>query len=85
MGLEISAFVGTRSWFFLLVNIIKLPFTIGLGITTSHSLTLDLYYLPIILLGAFSGKYLLSYINIALFKILIRAAVLAAAARLILG
>ncbi len=85
MGLKKSEFVGTRSWFFLLVNIIKLPFAIGLGITTSQTLTLNLYYLPVILLGAFSGKYVLSYINIALFKILVRAAVLAAAARLILG
>ncbi len=85
MGLKKSEFIGTRSWFFLLVNIFKLPFAIGLGITTSQSLTLNLYYLPVILLGAFLGKQLLSYINLKLFKILIRAAVLAAAARLIFG
>ncbi len=85
MGLKKTEFVGTRSWFFLLVNLIKLPFAIGLGITTSQSFTLNLYYLPVILLGAFLGKQLLSHINITLFKFLIRAAVLAAAARLILG
>jgi len=85
MGLSKSEFVGTRSWFFLLVNLAKVPFAIGLGITTPQSLTLNLYYLPVILLGAFLGKHLLSYINLALFKILIRLAVLAAATRLILG
>ena len=85
MGLKQSEFVGTRSWFFLLVNLIKLPFAIGLGITTSQSLTLNLYYLPVILLGAFLGKQLLSHINFSLFKTLIRVAVLAAAARLILS
>ncbi|HIP22247.1 MAG TPA: sulfite exporter TauE/SafE family protein [Rhodobacteraceae bacterium] len=85
MGLSKSEFIGTRSWFFLLVNIVKLPFAIGLGITTSQSLSLNLYYLPVILLGAILGKQLISYINLGLFKILIRAAVLAAAARLILG
>ena len=85
MGLSKSEFVGTRSWFFLLVNIAKVPFAIGLGITTTQSLTLNLYYLPIILLGAFLGKQLVRYINLKTFKILIRLAVLAAAARLILG
>jgi len=85
MGLNKSEFIGTRSWFFLLINIAKLPFAIGLGITTSQSLTLNLYYLPVILLGAYLGKQLISYINLNLFKLLIRAAVLAAAARLILG
>ncbi len=85
IGLNKSEFVGTRSWFFLLINVIKLPFAIGLGITTSQSLTLNLYYLPIILLGAYLGKILLNHINLKLFKTLIRLAVLLAAARLILG
>ncbi len=85
MGLGKAEFVGTRSWFFLIVNLIKLPFAIGLGITTTQSLTLNLYYLPLILVGAFLGKRLLSYINLTLFKALIRATVLLAAARLITG
>ncbi|MBL1437341.1 MAG: sulfite exporter TauE/SafE family protein, partial [Rhodobacteraceae bacterium] len=85
MGLNKSEFIGTRSWYFLLVNIAKLPFAIALGITTSQSLTLNLYYLPVILLGAVLGKQLVAYINLKLFKFLIRAAVLAAAARLILS
>lgn len=85
MGLSKAAFIGTRSWFFLLVNLAKLPFAIGLGITTTQSLTLNLYYLPVILIGAYLGKLLVEHINLKLFKILIRAAVLAAAAQLILG
>jgi len=85
MGLNKSEFIGTRSWYFLLVNFAKLPFAIALGITTRESLTLNLYFLPVILLGAVLGKKLVTYINLKLFKFLIRAAVLAAAARLILG
>ena len=85
MGLSKSEFVGTRSWFFLLINIAKLPFAISLGITSAETLTLNLYFLPLILVGAFLGKQLLLYINLALFKFFIRIAVLAAAARLILG
>ncbi len=85
MRLSKAGFVGTRSWFFLLVNIAKLPFAIALGITTQSSLTLNLYYLPVILLGAALGKLVLEYINMKWFKILIRLAVLAAATRLIFG
>ena len=85
MDLKKSEFIGTRSWFFLLVNLAKLPFAIVLGITTTQSLTLNLYYLPIILIGAYLGKQVVEYINLKLFKFLIRAAVLAAAARLILA
>ncbi|MCF6271776.1 MAG: sulfite exporter TauE/SafE family protein [Rhodobacteraceae bacterium] len=85
MRLSKEAFVGTRSWFFLLINLAKLPFAIALGITTEASLTLNLYYLPVILVGAYLGKLLLGYINLKWFKTLIRLAVLTAAARLILG
>ena len=85
MGLSKSAFIGTRSWFFLVLNVAKLPFAISLGITTTQSFTLNLYYLPLILIGAYLGKIFVEYINLNLFKTLIRLAVLAAAARLILG
>ena len=84
MGLKKSEFVGTRSWFFLVINIVKVPLAMNLGLITFETLTLNLYYLPIILIGAILGYKLLSYINIQLFKTLIRVAVLAAAARLIL-
>lgn len=85
MGLSKAGYIGTRSWFFLLMNLAKLPFAIGLGITTSQSFTLNLFYLPLILVGAFLGKLFVEYINLDVFKILIRLAVLVAAARLILG
>jgi uncharacterized protein len=84
MGLTKQEFVGTRSWFFLLVNLFKLPFSAGLGLITTETLKLDLMALPLILLGAFLGYKVLGYINLALFKWLIRAAVLLAATRLIL-
>lgn len=85
MGLNKSEFVGTRSWFFLLLNLAKVPFAITLGNTTLQSLTLNFYYLPIIILGAYLGKRFVQYINLDLFKTLIRLAVLAAAIRLIFG
>lgn len=84
MGLNKAEFVGTRSWFFLLINIAKLPLAVQLGLVTIQSLTLNLMYLPVILIGAVLGYKILAYINISLFTLLIRLAVLVAAARLIL-
>lgn len=83
MGLTKSEFVGTRSWFFLILNIFKLPFSAGLGLITVDTLTLNLMFVPIILLGAFIGFKVLKLINIKIFKGFIRVAVLIAAIRLI--
>jgi len=84
MGLNKSEFVGTRSWFFLVINIAKLPLMVSLGLVTPNTLTLNLAFLPGILIGAVIGYKVLGYINIHLFKILIQLAVLIAASRLIL-
>ncbi len=51
--------VGIGVRFFLLVNLIKLPFTGGLGMTTAHSLLFNLKLVPIIFLGVWLGKWLL--------------------------
>lgn len=85
MGLKKAEFVGTRSWYFLVLNIVKVPLSAKLGLITTASLSLNLYYLPVIFLGAYIGYKVLKYINIELFKGLIRITALIAAARLILG
>lgn len=84
MGLTKSEFVGTRSWFFLVLNVAKLPLSAQLGLITIPSLTLNLMYFPVIVIGAIAGYKTLKYINIDLFKWLIRIAALIAAMRLIL-
>ncbi len=82
-GLNKSEFVGTRSWYFLLMNLVKVPFAVSLGIITPTSLSVNLLYLPVIVLGAIAGRAFLQYINLTLFRALIRAAVLLSALRLI--
>jgi len=84
MGLPKKEFVGTRSWFFLLINIFKLPFSANLGLITFETLKLNAISAPVILLGAFAGYLFLKMINLDMFKWLIRLAVLVAAVRLIL-
>ncbi len=83
MGLNKQEFVGTRSWFFLTLNLIKVPFFLKLGLITQSSLTLNAMLLPVIFLGAFIGVKVLKMINLNLFKWLIRTAVIVAAIRLI--
>lgn len=85
MGLTKAAFVGTRSWYFLVLNIVKVPLSAKLGLITTTSLSLNIYYLPVIFFGALTGYKVLGYININIFKGLIRIAALLAGARLILG
>ncbi len=83
MGLKKGEFVGTRSWFFLILNATKVPFSVSLGLITKETLTLNALFLPVILIGAIIGYRVLKFINIRVFGFLIRLAVLAASARLI--
>jgi len=84
MGLTKAGFVGTRSWYFLLLNIFKVPFSANLGLITVDSLKLNLLFVPVIFLGALLGFKFLKMINLVAFKWLIRITALVAAFRLIL-
>jgi uncharacterized membrane protein YfcA len=83
LGLKKEEFVGTRSWFFLILNIAKVPFSVSLGLINSETLTVNFIFLPVILVGAYSGYKVLGFINIRLFGVLIRLAVLVAGLKLI--
>ena len=83
MGLNKQEFVGTRSWYFLILNVFKLPFSYNLGLINVESLKLDITFFPLILIGAFIGYWVLSFINISLFKWAIRCTALFASVHLI--
>jgi len=61
-------FVGTAAWFFFLCNLIKVPFSISLGLITPQTLMLNAALIPAILCGLFLGKFLLSKVNQSLFE-----------------
>lgn len=50
--------VGTSAWFFLVVNCIKVPFSMSLGVIHVETLTLNLILSPLILVGLLSGRWL---------------------------
>ena len=68
-----NEFVGTGAWFFLFVNVIKVPFYIHLGMITSQSLLLDIMALPAIAIGTLIGIKVLPLIPQQLFKWIILA------------
>ena len=58
-GLERDAFIGTFSWFFLIVNVSKLPIYAHLDMLSRPGLTFDLWMVPLVTLGALAGKWIL--------------------------
>lgn len=70
-GLPKSEFVGTGAWFFMFVNLIKVPFYIYLGLITTTSFSFNLMMFPAILAGAFIGVKILPYIPQKTFQILV--------------
>jgi uncharacterized membrane protein YfcA len=62
-GLPMLEFLGTGAWLFLVVNLFKLPFSIGLGLIDASSLGTDAVLAPVVLLGAGIGYLLVRRIN----------------------
>ena len=67
-GLAMLEFLGTAAWFFFLVNLAKLPFSIGLGLVAPASLLLDLALAPLVAVGAVGGVYLVRRLDEAQFE-----------------
>ncbi|ADH97982.1 sulfite exporter TauE/SafE family protein [Salisediminibacterium selenitireducens] len=67
-GLSKLQFVGTGAWFFLTVNLIKVPLFMYLGLITLHTLTINALMIPMILAGTWLGIRLLPWIPQALFN-----------------
>jgi uncharacterized membrane protein YfcA len=77
-------FVGTAAWFFLIINVFKIPFSASLGLIHSGTLLLNLVTVPAVALGIFSGRWLLGKISQSLFEWLLLAFAALGALRLIL-
>lgn len=58
-GVDKRRFIGTNAWFFLGINLCKVPFSVGLGLLEWRLLLLALVLAPGVLLGAFIGTRLI--------------------------
>ncbi|WES63261.1 sulfite exporter TauE/SafE family protein [Microbacter sp. GSS18] len=68
---SVKEFLGTAAWFFALVNISKMPFSIGLGLITVPSVLLDLVLVPLVVGGALLGRWIADRIDQKLFERLV--------------
>ncbi|WP_188712699.1 sulfite exporter TauE/SafE family protein [Microbacterium faecale] len=65
---EMKAFLGTAAWFFAIVNVAKLPFSIGLGLITVETVWLDLVLLLPLVIGAAIGRLVIRRVSQAVFE-----------------
>jgi uncharacterized membrane protein YfcA len=67
VGLPKYQFTGTSAWFFLLINLFKIPFSLYLGLIQGSSLLFNFALLPAIIFGLFFGRWLLGHVSQRLF------------------
>ena len=79
------AFVGTCGWFFFITNLIKIPFSISLGLISPSSLLLDLCLIPAVAAGFLLGKAVLGRIPQGPFDLMLLIMSLAASLKLVLS
>ena len=84
LGLGKKKFLGTGAWFIFIINWIKLPLNVSLGLITLQSLKLDLLLFPMVLIGALTGIFALKWIPQKVFTTTIIILALASAVKLIL-
>ncbi len=82
-GLDKNEFLGTFSWFFLIVNLTKVPLFAGLGMITWGSLALNGCLVPLIAFGALLGRWLLPRIPQRMFGLLVMLLAAVAALKLV--
>jgi uncharacterized membrane protein YfcA len=83
VGLPKMEFVGTSAWFFFIINLFKVPFSIALGLIRGPTLMLNLILAPAVLAGVLTGRWLLERIPQRLFEHMLLAFAVLAALRLI--
>ena len=84
INLNKRQFVGTSAWFYFVINLIKVPFSVQLGLISKSSLILNLIALPAILIGGLLGILILKKIPETVFSYGVQILALLAAINLFL-
>lgn len=80
-----QGFVGTMSWFFLILNVCKLPFSWDLGLIRGDTLIFNAVLVPLIVAGLFLGRWMIAKLPQKLFDTLVLGFAAVAAVKLLLG
>jgi len=78
-----EVFVGTGAWFFFLVNLLKVPFSVQLGMITRDSLVFDAWMIVPILVGTWIGIRVLAKLPDRWFQVCVLALSAAGSVKLI--
>ena len=68
MRLPKMEFVGTAAWYFLILNVFKVPFSANLSFITADSLVVNLKLVPFVVIGALLGPLAIHRIPQKLFE-----------------
>ncbi|WP_218221557.1 sulfite exporter TauE/SafE family protein [Nesterenkonia sp. Act20] len=71
MRLEVKTFLGTAAYFFFVVNLVKVPFQIGLGLLDLATLSIVGVLVPVVVIAAFIGRWVADRISQTLFERLV--------------
>jgi uncharacterized protein len=83
MNLPKEEFVGTGAWFYFIINLFKLPFSIALGLVTWGTLEVDLMLLPLVLAGSAAGVLAMKRIPQRAFNVIAQVLAVAGGLRLL--
>lgn len=84
-GFSIMSFLGTSAWFYLTVNLIKLPFSLGLGMMTRQQLPMIAAMIPLIVATVLLGRWLARRISPRVFSVAVIVLTLVAAVELVVS
>ena len=85
MRLPKLEFIGTSAWYFLTLNLFKVPFSYDLGLINPASLKVDAWFAPVAMLSVPAGRWLLKFIDQELFERLALGFTVLAALKLLAG
>ena len=64
----VKAFLGTTAWFFFLVNLVKLPFSVSAGLVNPTTLSLAAIAAPVVIASALTGRRLAEHMDQRVFE-----------------
>jgi uncharacterized membrane protein YfcA len=83
MRLPKNEFIGTGAWYFLILNWVKVPFSMHLGLITAASLKFNLILFPCVAIGAVAGIFLLRWIPQKAFNLAVQILAILAAVNML--
>ena len=81
-NLSVVRFLGTTAWFYLIINMVKLPFAIGLNMITWTNFTAMAWTIPLVIVAVLCGRWVARRVSQSAFSVLVYALSVVAVVRL---